>query len=136
MGFADLVVFGLAAYWLTVRTGGLEAAIGLHVINNLIAFCLGAAVVDGLKTDETAADAPWQWVAIDIAAIAAYAAVVLWFAARRRRLLARTAATPAPLSTAPLFPQYTPPKPSPAPVPPSPHTAPAVSIPATPSRSH
>lgn len=136
-GFADLVVFGLAAGWLTVRTGGLEAAIGLHVINNLIAFGLGAAVVDGLKTDETAADAPWQWVAVDIVAIAAYVAVVLWFAARRCHPLARTATVPAPLSTTPLtplLPRYVPPMQSPAPVLPSPHAAPAA--PASPSRSH
>ncbi|MFJ8142919.1 lysostaphin resistance A-like protein [Streptomyces sp. NPDC096013] len=131
-GFADLVVFGLAAGWLTVRTGGLEAAIGLHVINNLIAFGLGAAVVDGLKNDDTAADATWQWVAVDIVAIAAYAAVVLWFAARRRDTLARAVAAPAPLSTTPLpqpLPRYVPPMHS------SPQAAPPVSVSATPSRS-
>ncbi|MFG2440533.1 CPBP family intramembrane glutamic endopeptidase [Streptomyces sp. NPDC048508] len=135
-GFADLVVFGLAAGWMTVRTGGLEAAIGLHVINNLIAFGLGAAVVDGLKTDETAADAPWQWVAVDTVAIAAYVAVVLWFAARRRHLLARTAAAPAPLSTTRLAPLPPRQAPAPAPAGPSPHAAPVLSASASHSRSH
>ncbi|MGW0708239.1 CPBP family intramembrane glutamic endopeptidase [Streptomyces sp. NPDC002643] len=77
-GFADLVVFGLVAGWLTVRTGGLEAAIGLHAVSNLLAFASAAAAVDGLATDETAADATWQVVAIDLTGIALYTAAVLW----------------------------------------------------------
>lgn len=40
--------------------GGLEAAIALHVPNDLPAFGVSAAVVDGLSFDDTAADAPWQ----------------------------------------------------------------------------
>lgn len=35
-GMLDVTVFGLCMAWLVVRTGGLEAAIGLHVVNNLI----------------------------------------------------------------------------------------------------
>jgi len=82
-GFADLAVFAMVAGWLTVRTGGLEAAIGLHAVNNLLAFGLSAAVVDGLKNDDTAADAPWQLVAVDLVGIALYTAAVLWLARRR-----------------------------------------------------
>ncbi|MET7847817.1 CPBP family intramembrane glutamic endopeptidase [Streptomyces avermitilis] len=102
-GFAELAFFGVLAGWLTVRTGGLEASIGLHAVNNLLAFGAAAAVVDGLKSDETAADAPWQMAVIDVAAITVYTAVVLWIA--RRRPPARTA--PAPLAS---------PVPGPAPV--------------------
>ncbi|MEU0341829.1 lysostaphin resistance A-like protein [Streptomyces bobili] len=54
--------FGAVAGWLTVRTGGLEAAIGLHAVNNLLAFAAVASVVDGLRSDDTAADAPWELV--------------------------------------------------------------------------
>ncbi|PZG91249.1 CPBP family intramembrane metalloprotease domain-containing protein [Streptomyces sp. NTH33] len=82
-GFADLLVFGLVAGWLTIRTGGLEAAIALHVVNNLLAFGLSAAVVDGLASDETAADAPWQLAVVDMAVILVYALIVLWPARRR-----------------------------------------------------
>ncbi|WP_243788640.1 CPBP family intramembrane glutamic endopeptidase [Saccharopolyspora gloriosae] len=32
---ADLFVFAIAMSWLTIRTGGLEAAIALHVVNNV-----------------------------------------------------------------------------------------------------
>lgn len=94
-GFADLVVFGVVAGWLTVRTGGLEAAIGLHAVNNLLAFGASAAVVDGLKSDDTAADAPWQLVALDLAGVALYTAAVLWLT--RRRPPARTAPAPTPV---------------------------------------
>lgn len=94
-GFADLVVFAMVAGWLTVRTGGLEAAIGLHAVSNLLAFGVSAAVVDGLKTDDTAADAPWQVVAVDLTGIALYTAAVLWLA--HRRTPTRTVPAPAPV---------------------------------------
>ncbi|MFI5937505.1 lysostaphin resistance A-like protein [Actinoplanes sp. NPDC051494] len=81
-GFADLVVFGLVAGLLTVRTGGLEAAIALHVANNLLGSVIVAAYGD-LGTDETAADMPWQAVAVDVPLLIAYAVVVLWLARRR-----------------------------------------------------
>ncbi|MEU9270768.1 type II CAAX endopeptidase family protein [Streptomyces sp. NPDC048251] len=94
-GFADLALYGVVAGWLTVRTGGLEAAIGLHAVNNLLAFGVSAAVVDGLKSDDTAADAPWQLVALDLVGIALYTAAVLWLA--RRHPPTRTVPAPAPV---------------------------------------
>ncbi|WP_293781257.1 CPBP family intramembrane glutamic endopeptidase [uncultured Aeromicrobium sp.] len=42
-GLVDVALFGLAAAWLTVRTGGLEAAIAAHVVNNVVLFLLGIA---------------------------------------------------------------------------------------------
>lgn len=101
-GFADLTVYAVVVGWLTVRTGGLEAAIGLHAVNNLLAFGVSAAVVDGLKSDETAADAPWQLVAVDLAGIALYTAAVLWLA--RRRTPTRAVPAPAPVPPTPPFP--------------------------------
>ncbi|MES9522561.1 CPBP family intramembrane glutamic endopeptidase [Streptomyces capoamus] len=98
-GFADLVVFGAAAGWLTWRTGGLEASIALHTVNNLLSFGASAAVVGGLSSDETAADAPWQMVAPDVVSIALYTAAVVWWLRRRR--LERTAPAPVP---PPVFP--------------------------------
>ena len=41
-GQLDVGFFALAAGWLTWRTGGLEAAIALHVVNNSVIFALGA----------------------------------------------------------------------------------------------
>lgn len=43
LGQAGVAVFAIAAGWLTWRTGGLEAAIALHVVNNLMAFLLALA---------------------------------------------------------------------------------------------
>jgi membrane protease YdiL (CAAX protease family) len=81
-GFADLVVFGLLTGWMTVRTGGIEAAIALHVANNLISFVLAGAF-GGLATDATAADAPWQAVAVDVPVLLVCTLVILRLAARR-----------------------------------------------------
>jgi membrane protease YdiL (CAAX protease family) len=93
-GFADLVVFGVVTGWLTVRTGGLEAAIALHVMNNLIGSVLAAAFGE-LTIDETAADMPWQAVVVDAPVLIGFAAVILWLA--RRRGLAVTTPAGAPL---------------------------------------
>ncbi|MCL8010907.1 CPBP family intramembrane glutamic endopeptidase [Streptomyces sp. AS02] len=84
-GFADLVVFGLVTGLLTIRTGGLEAAIALHVLNNLLAMGVMSAIAGGLASEETAADMNWMMVAVDVPMVALYAAVVLWLARRRRR---------------------------------------------------
>ena len=43
-GAADLLLWSAAVGWLTVRTGGLEAAIALHLVNNLVAFTIAAAL--------------------------------------------------------------------------------------------
>jgi membrane protease YdiL (CAAX protease family) len=98
-GFADLIAFGVIAGWLTVRTGGLEAAIALHVMNNLTACALAAAFGD-LHVDETAADMPWQLAVIDVPVLLAYAAVIVTLARRRR--LATHSAPAAPVEFAPL----------------------------------
>jgi CAAX protease family protein len=74
-GFTDLLAFGVVTGWLTVRTGGLEAAIALHVANNLLGSVAAAAFGD-LGTDETAADMPWQFLVVDVLVLGAYAWVV------------------------------------------------------------
>ncbi|MGK5692831.1 CPBP family glutamic-type intramembrane protease [Streptomyces sp. URMC 128] len=95
-GFLSLLFFGLVAGWLTIRTGGLEAGIALHVLNNLLAFGVAAAVVDGLSSDETAADSPWQLALADMATTLLYAALVLWLARRHQpQSLSRPVAVPA-----------------------------------------
>ncbi|CAL9672376.1 hypothetical protein SUDANB176_07497 (plasmid) [Streptomyces sp. enrichment culture] len=94
-GFIDLLLFGLVAGWLTIRTGGLEATIALHILNNLLAFGVSAAIVDGLSSDDTAADAPWQLALMDMATVLIYAAIVLRIAHHHRpQRLALPAATP------------------------------------------
>jgi len=80
-GFTDLVFFGVVCGWLTVRTGGLEAAIALHALNNLSAVALLALTGD-LTITQTAADLPWQMVAIDVPVMLLYAFAVARLARR------------------------------------------------------
>lgn len=42
-GLLAVATMAVVAGWLTWRTGGLEAAIGLHVVNNVLAFSMAAA---------------------------------------------------------------------------------------------
>jgi hypothetical protein len=58
-------------------------------MNNLLGGGLAAAYGD-LGTDETAADMPWQMAVVDVAALTAYAVVVLLIF-RRRGTAARRA---------------------------------------------
>lgn len=54
LGQIDITVFAIAAGWLTCRTGGLEAAIALHVVGNVYGLALGAlGLVDVNATDQT-----------------------------------------------------------------------------------
>ena len=98
-GFADLVLFGLVGGWLAVRTGGLEAGIALHVMNNLPAFLLAAAAGQ-LEDNSTAADSPWQLFAANLVVLPAYALVVT-LVARRLRVPSRVPAVPEPQPAAP-----------------------------------
>jgi membrane protease YdiL (CAAX protease family) len=52
-GFLAVTAMAVAAGWLCWRTGGLEAAISLHVINNLVAFSFMAFALGG-ETAQTA----------------------------------------------------------------------------------
>ncbi|MFC9687815.1 CPBP family intramembrane glutamic endopeptidase [Kribbella sp. NPDC056951] len=81
-GFIDLVVFGVVVGLVTIRTGGLEAAIALHVTNNLTSFIMSSTYVGGLGTDETAADMPWQYAVVDMAVIVLFAVLILQLAKR------------------------------------------------------
>ncbi|WP_455358394.1 CPBP family glutamic-type intramembrane protease [Streptomyces sp. SYSU K21746] len=93
-GFADLMLFSLVLGLLVVRTGGLEAAIALHVANNLFVFVFSAAFVGGLGDAATtsAADAPWALLAAEAIVLPLYAWVVLRLSRRFR--IARTAPGP------------------------------------------
>ncbi|WP_327011356.1 CPBP family intramembrane metalloprotease [Dactylosporangium sp. NBC_01737] len=92
-GLADVAVFGAVTGWLAVRTGGLEAGIALHVVNNLIAM-VGAAAFGVLASDESAADSPWQLLAVDASLMLVYAATITWLSRHRRLVTLAPAAGP------------------------------------------
>ncbi|MFC0628481.1 CPBP family intramembrane glutamic endopeptidase [Kribbella deserti] len=86
--FFDRFAFGVLAGWLVVRTGGLEAAIAVHAVNNIITFIF-AAMTDSVTESLGITDAPWSLVLVDIAKFVLFAAIGLWIA--RKLDLQRTA---------------------------------------------
>jgi uncharacterized protein len=80
--FADRFAFGLVASWLTLRTGGLEAAIGLHTVNNGVALLIASALGE-LRQAFTLSDIAWPVAAVDIVALVTFAALSSRLARRR-----------------------------------------------------
>ena len=72
-GLADVAIFGIAAGWLTWRTGGLEAAIVAHVVNNTSLFVLGAFGLFDLNADSGSPIA----LATTVVIMVAYSALVV-----------------------------------------------------------
>lgn len=78
VGQIDVAAFAVAAGWITWRTGGLEAAIVLHVVNNVGVLGLGAV---GLA-DPNATDLPLAALPFSLAFLLAYSLLVVrWFPA-------------------------------------------------------
>lgn len=88
-GLLDVAIFGAAAGWLTWRTGGLEAAIVAHVVNNTALFVLGAFSLTDLNA--TAGSAVGALTTLVI--MAAYSTIVLW-QAKRSSLVTRRIVPP------------------------------------------
>ncbi len=88
--FLDRFAFGLAASAVVSLTGGLEASIVLHSVNNVLVFTLAGLLGQGVDTGDSSGT-PIAYVAIDVLALAAY----VWVVARSRQRLrpeTRTAA--------------------------------------------
>lgn len=82
-GIVDVFAFGALMGWLAVRTGGLEAAIALHVANNVLAF--GVSGADGSLSEALKqGSVPWQTLAGTVVQLGLYAIVVTVMARRRR----------------------------------------------------
>jgi membrane protease YdiL (CAAX protease family) len=81
--FFDRFMFGLIAGWLVIRTGGLEAGIALHVLNNYLAFGLAIAFGD---LDETLniTEVSWWNIPVTLTQSLVYAGLVAYVAARMR----------------------------------------------------
>lgn len=80
--FVGIGVFGLACAYLTIRTGGLEAAIALHVVGNTTGFFIDAfdgAWVNALTTND---EVTWLSAGIDVALTLVYVALVVRVFAR------------------------------------------------------
>ncbi|SCX52848.1 hypothetical protein SAMN03159343_2865 [Klenkia marina] len=74
--FLDRFLFGLAASWVTRLTGGLEAAIVLHAVNNVVVFVLAGALGGGVATALPSFGTALLVVLLDVVVMGAYVAVV------------------------------------------------------------
>lgn len=68
-GMLSVGVMGLIAAWLTWRTGGLEAAISIHVVNNLIAFGIMATGLSGSTAQEAETGGSWVSILVQAAGL-------------------------------------------------------------------
>ena len=96
--FADRFAFGVLASLLTWATGGLEAAIAVHAVNNVVVF-VPIILTGGLADALTVTRLPWQSFVLDVVLMALVAAVLVRLA--RRRHVQRLHLPP---PTAPAFP--------------------------------
>ncbi|MDQ3424187.1 MAG: CPBP family intramembrane metalloprotease [Actinomycetota bacterium] len=93
--FVDRFAFGLVAGILVLRSGGLEAGIAMHVVNNLVV--LGIAAATGALTPTLGvSESSWLVLAVDGGQFLVYAALVLWWCRRRDVARRTTAAAPGP----------------------------------------
>ncbi|GAB3624840.1 hypothetical protein GCM10027418_29250 [Mariniluteicoccus endophyticus] len=72
--FTSRFVFGLLAAWLVVRTGGLEAGIAAHVVNNVFAFTL-AGLTTTIAAARQAVAVGWAQAFGDVVLFAVFALV-------------------------------------------------------------
>ncbi|MDT0158550.1 type II CAAX endopeptidase family protein [Microbacterium sp. ARD32] len=100
-GLLSVAVFAVTAAWLVWRTGGLEAAIALHAVNNVSAFGLEAlGLADANATTGTPMD-----VIITAVTMAVYVAIIEGMQRRSGLMRTRVVSAPAPTLSATLSPR-------------------------------
>jgi membrane protease YdiL (CAAX protease family) len=88
--YFDRFMFGLIAGWLVTRTGGLEAGIAMHILNNFLAF--GFALSFGNLTDTlNVSEVGWWNIPLTLTQSGVYALLVVLLA---RKMDLRTKTSP------------------------------------------
>ena len=77
----DRFAFGVLAGLLVLRTGGLEAAIGAHIANNVTSFTL-AALTSSMAEVKALSKLTWVAAGWDIGRFALYAVLIWWLAVK------------------------------------------------------
>ena len=94
LGLASVLVTGLVAGFLTLKTGGLEAGISMHTANNVISFIISAIFVGAETTSEVSIEGFVMSVVVDLLFL-----VVLYQVSKRKGyLLDKDFKTPAMLA--------------------------------------
>jgi membrane protease YdiL (CAAX protease family) len=91
--FVDRLSFGLVAAFVVWRTGGLEAGIAWHVVNNLVVL-LYAVATHTMSSTLLISQVSWGAAGLDVAVLVIFAAAVIKLA-QRRQLQRLTTAPPA-----------------------------------------
>lgn len=89
MGMIAVGLMGVTCAWLTWRTGGLEAAIALHTVNNLGVFAILASGITGSTRQETETGTGFVSILIEIAMLAIFAFLAVRTFERGHRVPAR-----------------------------------------------
>lgn len=79
----QVAAIGVTAAWLSWRTGGLEAAISIHTVNNLFVFLLLSSGVTGETAQQNETGSDWVALLVQVLSLALYAWLVLWIFRRR-----------------------------------------------------
>lgn len=87
--FLDRLAFGLLAGILVLKTGGLEASIAAHVVNNLLAYAT-AGLTGTIAELRGVSDIDFADAALDVGGFALFAAAA-WLMCRRMRIATTTA---------------------------------------------
>jgi hypothetical protein len=87
--FFDRFMFGFIAGWLVIRTGGLEAGIAMHILNNFLAFGYALTFSD-LSSTLNISEVGWENIPLTLTQAGTYAALVI-FVARKMDVQRRTA---------------------------------------------
>lgn len=77
-GMLSVGVMGIVAAWLTWRTGGLEAAIAIHVVNNLIAFGIMTTGLSGSTAQEAETGGSWVSILVQGAGLLLFLVLAVW----------------------------------------------------------
>lgn len=88
--FVDRLGFGLLAGFLVIVTGGLEAAIAIHAVNNVFAFSY-ASLSGGVADARALTEIGWAQTGWDLVAFG-LCALVAWFLGRRLNVATTTPA--------------------------------------------
>ncbi|TRY16615.1 CPBP family intramembrane metalloprotease [Tessaracoccus rhinocerotis] len=86
--FVNRFAFGLVVGFLVWRTGGLEAAIGAHVVNNVFAFGYGI-FTGGVAATKATSAIGWDKAFFDVLGFALFA-LAAWWVGRRMRVATTT----------------------------------------------
>lgn len=78
--FFDRFAFGVMAGILVIRTGGIEAAIAMHVLNNFLAFGLALAFGDLTTALTATGDSSWWMILSTLTQSLVYLALATWVA--------------------------------------------------------